>query len=77
MTMFAAIGWIALGLVAGVGGAVAFGRRKGRRRGAVPVADMLAQHFDPLDLMELNISGREFPLHVRADLNRSIERLWS
>jgi hypothetical protein len=45
--------------------------------GEPPVRGVLKEHFAPMDVESLNVSERRFPFRVRADLQRSIDRLFA
>src|SRR5262245_32899965 len=42
----------------------------------VKTATLIDKHFRPLLVADLTISERKFPIHVRADLQRAISRLF-
>ena len=50
-------------------------RRAGKPKRTL-VSQMLRRHFAPLDFADLTVSERKFPFRVRADLQRSIDRLF-
>src|ERR1019366_3691033 len=56
-----------------VGALVLEYRRRGR---ATRLADLIEAHFRPTSVSILTISERQFPHRVRADLQRSIDRLF-
>lgn len=51
-------------------------KRKSKKQQQALVSEMLRRHFAPLDFPDLSISERKFPFRVRADLQRSIDRLF-
>jgi len=80
--LFAAAGWTLLGAVLGGGGVFAYLAVRARRhrsvaRSAVPVAELIRAHFQPTTLDQITISERKFPFRVRADLQRTIDRLFT
>lgn len=52
-------------------------RGKPKKQKPTLVADMLRRHFAPLDFAALSVSERKFPFRVRADLQRSIDRVFA
>lgn len=75
------IGWLFCGLIAGISAGIfgvmfwndTFSKRKG---GRVPVSELLKNHFRPVPVDDISISERQFPFRVRADLQRTIDRLF-
>ena len=51
-------------------------KRKAKKHKQALVLDILRRHFAPLAFADLSISERKFPFRVRADLQRSIDRLF-
>jgi cell division protease FtsH len=51
-------------------------KKRAKRRGPTPIADLLRKHFAPLASADLTVSERKFPFRVRADLQRAIEGLF-
>lgn len=47
--------------------------RRSRRGGATLLADLIQRHFHPLAAGDLSIFERNFPLRMRADLQRAID----
>ena len=75
------IGWLFCGLIAGVLGCY-FGmkfwneNRSKQTGGRVPISELVKNHFQPLPTDDISISERQFPFRVRADLQRTIDKLF-
>lgn len=75
------IGWLFCGLIAGVSGCY-FGMKywnenhSKRTGGRVPISELVKNHFQPLPTDDISISERQFPFRVRADLQRTIDKLF-
>lgn len=41
------------------------------------IADILERHFRPVSVAEIRITERQFPVHIRADLQRTLESFFS
>ncbi|HVU86710.1 MAG TPA: ATP-binding protein [Pirellulales bacterium] len=67
---------LAIGYFGALGTAVVWNRYRRRSAPAVlPRVDVLIQrHFHPISLNDLRIAEREFPFHVRADLQQAMAR---
>jgi AAA+ superfamily predicted ATPase len=81
MTSFlSSAAWLVLSAALGAGTALAIAAGKFRRRKAetdrILVSGLIRSHFQPMPLGELTISERRFPFRVRADLQRTIDRLF-
>lgn len=77
----AVVGWILFAVILAGGTAFAIAYRKiwGKNdaRGNVTlVSGLIKSHFHPTPLGEITISERRFPFRVRADLQRTIDRLF-
>ena len=74
------IGWIFAGMVIGAGGVLLLRDRNGaiqlRRSRPKSVAQLLLAHFHPTPVSDITVSERVFPYRVRADLQRSVEKLF-
>jgi cell division protease FtsH len=72
------LGWILLGVVAGVAStvvAILIAYRFIPQNPEV-VSHLLREHFQPIPLNKLTISQRQFPFRVRADLQHALDRLF-
>lgn len=75
-------GWFFLGLV--IGGGVAFLKSRfsfgsfsmGDGSSSTPVAGLLRSHFRPIAVSDITITERRFPFRMRADLQRTINKLF-
>ena len=79
---FAAAGWIVVGIVLGAAVPVASAVRKfrgklGTHGDRTLISSLILAHFRPTSLADITISERKFPFRVRADLQRTIDRLFS
>jgi cell division protease FtsH len=75
------LGWIVVGVLLGAGTAYAIAWRKihgtdSAHAGATLVSGLIKSHFRPTSLADITISERRFPFRVRADLQRTIDRLF-
>lgn len=79
------LGWFFVGLL--IGGGLAFGvltqalipgfeLRRGKRSGAPSVAALLKAHFHPVAMIDITVAERKFPFRVRADIQRTIDKLF-
>jgi len=50
-------------------------RRRYSTTASLPVAQLIIRHFAPIHPTQLSVSDRQFPMHVRADLQRALEEL--
>lgn len=80
------LGWLFLGLLAGggltcllfvSGGQSLRGLQRGRQGMKPSVASLLAAHFSPVAMDEISVAERSFPFRMRADLQRTIDTLFS
>jgi len=76
------LGWILLGagLAATAVLANELRKRRANNRGSAAqpsIAHLIKAHFHPAALADITISERQFPFRVRADLQRTIDRLFN
>jgi hypothetical protein len=74
-------GWILLGVILGAGMALAITFRKSRgnfgaQRDRTLISGLIKSHFQPTSLGDITISERRCPFRVRADVRRTIDRLF-
>lgn len=67
---------LVVGIVAGCGGMLAVKRRQVEAKPRSPIAALLRAHFHPTPTDNITITERQFPIRVRADLQRALEELF-
>lgn len=75
------IDWLICGIAVGIVGSF-FGKKLWRRllhgktTEQTPISELVKKHFHPLPIDDISISERQFPFRVRADLQRTIDKLF-